>query len=228
MNGQSAGKSFAYILGVYIGDGCITKPKNRPNYSYTFRLDVIDKDFADKFTEELNALGCKSLPREWKRNEKPCYIVETRDKDLTKVLLEDTQHKKIIPDYVKKWDKENKLSFISGIMDSEGFISKRKKIMTNGLPSFQMGIKMDYKMLKQIKPIMQSVGIKVGKYTMSPQKWCTNVQTANLSINIKSWVSANAHFNIKRKEDKVRQYINNTNLNDYMPNVEEEPPKDIV
>lgn len=228
MNGQSAGKSFAYVLGVYIGDGCITKPKKHPNYSYVFRLDVIDKDFADKFAEELKNLGCKVLPREWERYGKPCYIVETRDKDLTDVLLKDTDHKKIVPDYVMKWSKDERLAFISGIMDSEGFISKRKKIMKNGLPSFQMGIKMDYEMLKQIKPIMQSVGIRVGKYTMSPSKWCTNVQTANLSINLKSWASSNAHFNIKRKEDKVKEYINNTNLNDYMPSMEEELPKDIV
>lgn len=228
MNGQSAGKSFAYILGVYIGDGCITKPKQRPNYSYTFRLDVIDEDFANKFNEELVKLGCKTSFRQYERNSKPCYIVETRNKDLVETLITDTGHKKIIPEYVKNWDTENKLQFISGIMDSEGFICKRKKIMKNGLPSFQLGIKMDYELLKQIKPIMQSVGIKVGKYTMTLKKWCTNVQTAALSINLKSWVSSNAHFNIKRKEDKVKQYISNTNLNDYMPNVEEELPKDIV
>lgn len=228
MNGQSAGKSFAYVLGVYIGDGCITKPKNRPNYSYSFRLDVIDKDFAEKFNNELLKLNCKTSFREYKRNDRPCYIVETRDKEITRVLLEDTDHKKLVPQYVQKWDTENKLAFISGVMDSEGFICKRKKTMKNGLPSFQLGIKMDFDILKQIKPIMQSVGIKVGKYTMTLKKWCVNVQTATLSINLKSWVFSNAHFNIERKEDKVKQYISNTNLNDYMPNVEEEPPKDIV
>ena len=220
MNGQSAGKSFAYILGVYIGDGCITRPKNKPNVSYTFRLDVIDKDFAVKFKEELEELGCKTKFREYERNSKPCYIVETRNKDLTKKLLEETNHKKLVPEYINKWSKEEKLSFISGIMDSEGFISKRKKIMKSGLPSFQLGIKMDYEILKQIKPIMQSVGFKIGKYTMTLKKWCTNIQTAELSINLKSWIESGAHFNIERKEDKVRQYINNTNLNDYMPNVD--------
>lgn len=25
INGQSAGKSYAYLLGVYLGDGCVTK-----------------------------------------------------------------------------------------------------------------------------------------------------------------------------------------------------------
>lgn len=225
MDRQSAGKNFAYVLGVYIGDGCITKPKDRSGYSYSFRLEVMDEDFAKKFQRELDSLGCKTYfhkyPQERYR-QGFSFVVTTTNKDIIRTLKEDTKDKTVIPKYVSEWSKENKLAFISGIMDSEGFVSKRTKIMKNGLPSFLIGIKMDYDILKQIKPIMQSVGIVTGKFTMTLPKWITNIQTASLSLKMRSWISSGAHFNIKRKEDKVKQYIDNINLNDYMPNIQVE------
>jgi DNA-binding transcriptional regulator WhiA len=223
IDGQSAGKSFAYILGVYLGDGCITRPKNRPTISYVFRLEVFDEDFAIATQKALDELECKAYFRKnYRTRYKQGYsfVVETRDKELTEALRKDTRCKEIIPSYVYKWNKENKIAFISGVMDSEGFVSKRTKPLANGLPSFMMGIKMDYNILKQFKPILQSVGIKTGKFTMTKPKWVTNIQTANLTINIPSWIEAGGYFHIQRKKSRVEQYINNTNLNDYMPDMQ--------
>lgn len=220
-NGQSAGKNFAYILGVYIGDGCITKPRTRN--TYTFKLEVMDEDFAIKTKDTLIELECKTNFHkiENKRYKQGfSYHVTTVNKELIETLKNDTKDKTEVPPYVKGWSKENKLAFIAGIMDSEGFVSKRTKIMKNGLPSYMLGIKMDYNMLSQINPIFQSVGIKTGKYTMSILRDGQRVQTANLSLNIMSWISSNAHFNIKRKEDKIQDYLRNINLNDYTPNVQ--------
>ena len=223
INGQSAGKNFAYILGVYLGDGCITRPKNKPTFSYVFRLEVFDEDFAIATKKALDELGTvaylrKSFQTRYKQGYS--FVVETRDKELTETLQKDTRYKTIIPSYVYNWEKEDKLAFISGLMDSEGFISKRTKLLTNGLPSFMMGIKMDYNILKQFKPLLQSVGIKTGKFTMTKPKWVTNIQTANLTINLLSWVESGGYFNIERKNSRVNQYISNINLNDYMPNMQ--------
>ena len=221
INGQSAGKNFAYILGVYIGDGCITKAQTRK--TYTFKLEVMDEDFAMKTYEMLIELGCKAnfYKIENKRYRQGfSYHVTTVDKELIEILREDTKCKKEIPPYVSKWNTENKLAFIAGVMDSEGFVSKRPKIMRNGLPSYMLGIKMDYNMLSQIQPVFQSVGIKTGKYTMTILRDGQRVQTANLSLNIMSWIKSNAHFNIQRKEDKIQDYLRNINLNDYTPNVQ--------
>lgn len=223
INGQSAGKNFAYVLGVYLGDGCITKPKAHPSYNYVFRLEVMDEDFALATKKALESLGCKTNYRDSiqeRYRQGKSFVVETRNTELTKTLREDTKCKEIIPDYVFKWGNDNKLAFISGLMDSEGFVSKRTKLLSNGLPSFMLGIKMDFNILKQFKPILQSVGIKPGKYTLTKPKWITNIQTANLTLNLQSWINSGAYFNIQRKNEKVEQYKSNINLNDYMPNIQ--------
>jgi hypothetical protein len=45
--GQEAGKSFAYILGVYLGDGCVTTWRAAGKSDrLIFRLNTIDEDFA--------------------------------------------------------------------------------------------------------------------------------------------------------------------------------------
>lgn len=212
MNGQSAGKSFAYILGVYFGDGCITNERKRK----VFRLEVMDEDFALEFVKQLESLKAHNKFYKIENSryiQGYSYIVVCRQYDLINTLLEDTNNKTTIPDYVYKWNKENKLAFIAGLMDSEGFVSQRTKIMKNGLPSFQMGIKMDFNILKQFKKILQSVGIKTGKFSLT--KTIVNIQTANLSININSWIDSGAYFNIQRKNKKVQEYYSNTNLNEY-------------
>lgn len=231
MNGQSAGKNFAYILGVYIGDGCITKPKTHPEYPYVFRLEVIDEDFAVATKEALEALGCKTnFRKSYRERYKQGYtfVTETRNKELTKTLKEDTNNKTVIPEYVYSWDKENKLAFIAGLMDSEGFVAKRTKLLANGQQNYRMGIKMDYNILKQFKPIMQSVGIVTGKFTITKPKWITNVQTASLSIKMPSWINSGAYLNIHRKSDRIEEYKRNINLNDYTPSVQPKAAKDIV
>lgn len=229
IDGQSADKDYAYVLGVYIGDGCISKPKNTKN-KWSLQLEVIDKDFAEKFADCLEKLGGKVLRYyDYSYPSKPerlFHRVVCRNHDIIKTFLRDTNNKTKIPEYVYKWNRENQIKFIEGIMDSEGFISQRTKIMENGLPSFMMGIKMDFEILKQIRPIFQHLNIKTGKYTMS--KCYVNVQTANLSINIMSWINSGAHFNIKRKEDRVKAYVVNQSQRLHVGRGKSAIPKDIV
>ena len=53
----------------------------------------------------------------------------------------------------------------------------------------------------------------LGKFSLT--KTIVNIQTANLSININSWIDSGAYFNIQRKNKKVQEYYSNTNLNEY-------------
>lgn len=229
IDGQSADKDYAYVLGVYIGDGCISKPKNTKN-KWSLQLEVIDKDFAEEFATCLERLGSKVLRYfDYEYPSRPhsfFHRVVCRNHDLIKTFLRDTDNKKKIPEYVYKWSRENQMKFIEGIMDSEGYISKRTQIMTNGLPSFMMGIKMDYEILKQIRPIFQHLNIRTGKYTMG--KCYANVQTANLSINLWSWTQSGVHFNIKRKEDRVKAYVDNQSQRLHVGRGKNAIPKDIV
>jgi DNA-binding transcriptional regulator WhiA len=212
-NGQSAGKSFAYILGTYLSDGCVTKEYGKN----VFRLEVMDEDYAIAFFNALKRYGVNHLKSYKIKNERYkrgySFFVVTRDNDLCERLLLETNRKSIIPSYVFKWDKHIKREFIAGMMDGEGYASKRKKPLRNGSQNYQLGIGMEYKLLEQFKRILQSVGVSVGKFTFA--KKVVNKQVASISLNIKSWHEAGCYFYIQRHQSRINEYIRNTNLNDY-------------
>ena len=207
MNRQSAGKSFAYILGTYLSDACITHERN----SLVLRLEVMDKDFADHFEQSLIEYGATHVKTYKIANPRYkqgfSFFVISRDQVLIDRLLSDTHKKTLVPSYVKHWDKEDKLEFISAIMDGEGYVGKRSKPLANGKNTYGIGIKMEHVLLTQIKPIMQSVGIKTGKFVMT--KNIVNVQTSTLNIRMASWISSGAKFYIERKQNRVNEYIRN-------------------
>lgn len=213
MNRQSAGKSFAYILGTYLSDGCITHERKH----LVFRLEVMDEDFAKQFEKSLKDYGVTHIKTY--KIENPRYkqgfsfFVVSRDQDLIKILLTDTVNKTKVPSYVKNWSKAEKLEFISAIMDGEGYVGKRSKPLANGKNTYGIGIKMEHNLLLQIKPIMQSVGIQTGKFVMT--KNIINVQTSTLNIRMWSWIKSGAKFYIQRKQNRIYEYIRNTNPNDY-------------
>ena len=217
MNGQSADKNFAYIIGTYMSDGCISLNHGK----WRFALEVMDEDFATRFYNALIESGYKA--KRYKiENERYkqgySFFVTCVNQELCEKLRTDTKIKTIIPSYIFKWDKSLQKEFIAAMMDGEGYICKRTKIMTNGLPSYMLGIKMDIVVLEQLKRLMQSAGLLIGKTTIS--KCFVNVQTATILINLRSWISENFYFHITRKQDKVEEYIRNINLNDYTPNIE--------
>ena len=58
INGQSAGKDYAYLLGTYFGDASIVK---RTENCYTFTIEAIDKDFISRVARELESFTGKKV-----------------------------------------------------------------------------------------------------------------------------------------------------------------------
>jgi len=121
--GQSAGKSYAYILGVYLGDGCVTHSGD--GYPL-FRLNTIDEDFALAVKKALNdlvdnpvSISCHAV----KKSSKPNWVLCCCSTELSRHLVDVTDGKKKIPDVISRWDRGMKISFIEGLMDSEGYVA---------------------------------------------------------------------------------------------------------
>ena len=165
--GQSAGKSYAYILGVYLGDGCVTLQVSYNSGPETkwypvFRVNTIDEDFAEAIRAALADLTSRPVnicKHDVKKSSKPNYSLRCGDPDLCKKLVEDTESKKIIPTYVWQWSKAEKLAFIAGLMDSEGFVSKK----TGSESTYYMGFKCCEDWVPEFTRLLESVGIMTGK-----------------------------------------------------------------
>lgn len=200
--GQSAGKSYAYLLGVFLGDGCVTVNAGYP----VFRLNTIDEDFALATKAALRDFTDRSVSihkHEVKKSSKPNYSLRCGDPEICAHLVEVTHSKRAIPDFVHEWDNGLKLAFIVGLMDSEGFVG------ANSNPTnrrFYMGFKSCDVWVPEFIRLLQSVGIRIGKVqTEEPRKPGYKPPT-RFTIKMQSWIDSGARFNIARKQDRVDQW----------------------
>lgn len=206
---QSAGKiesqELAYIIGVYLGDGCTSKSSS----GHCFRLSVIDKDFAEKTARYLSIILEKKVivfEDKWPqtRGNKSNFVTQAHGTGFCTFLEDETNRKKVIPDFIKSGTVMQKKAFIEGIMDSEGFVSihrdpKRK------IPRYQMGLAMCDQFVEEIVEIMRSLGVKVSPMRTEIRYGCLPIH--RYSINNKSWIESGMKFSIKRKEDRLAHYL---------------------
>ena len=208
--GQSAGKSFAYILGVYLGDGCVTlqvsyNSGHETKWYPVFRVNTIDADFAEAVKTALADLTDRPVSihtHEVKKSSKPNHSLRCGDPVLCAKLVEDTDSKKQIPSYVWDWTKAEKLAFIAGLMDSEGFVSKNHQKDT----SFYMGFKCCESWVPDFVRLVESVGIRTGKLSVCPPYKDGYRTPMRFHINMLSWVRVGAYFKIARKQARVAEW----------------------
>jgi hypothetical protein len=104
-------ENFAYLLGVFLGDGCVTLWSNRarasrglsPSNRLQFRLNTIDEGFATATKTALQALTdykvtvcCHAVAK----SKNPNWSLTCGDQALCQRLVADTEKKQIIPEYV--------------------------------------------------------------------------------------------------------------------------------
>jgi hypothetical protein len=202
---QSAGKSYAYILGVYLGDGSVTV---RTQNNVNFNLGTIDPDFAEATKQALfditgrvakiNVVSVKP------KSDKPCHTLRCACGDFGLHLKEVTKNKTIIPDDVHSWDDEIKKSFVSGLMDSEGFVAEGKNRITLTPCRYFMGFGCCDTWFFDFIRVLESLGIQIGKVRHEILKSGKTMRRFTIKLN--SWITSGCRFNIKRKQDRVDAY----------------------
>ena len=208
--GQSAGKSYGYILGVYLGDGCVTmqvsyNSGHETKWYPVFRVNTIDEDFAESVKTSLADLTDRPVnicKHDVSKSSKPNYALRCGSPELCKKLVEDTESKKIIPAYVWDWPKADKLAFIAGLMDSEGFVSKNHKTGT----SFYMGFKCCEPWVPDFVKLLESVGVMTGKLSVCPPYKAHYRTPMRFHIKMESWVREGAYFKIQRKQARINEW----------------------
>lgn len=203
MIGQSAGKTYAYLLGVYLGDGCVTTS----GYTSTvFRLNTIDKDFAEATADALEDLtGSRPSIREHAvKKGRNNFAMTHACRDLCDRLVTDTNNKLEIPSYVFAWDGDLKRQFTIGLMDSEGFVAAGTGKHTGR--RFYMGFKSCDAWFNDFVRIIQSIGIKIGKIGVEKPRKEGYKTPRRFTVKMQSWVDSGCRFNIARKQDRVDEW----------------------
>lgn len=199
--GQSAGKSYAYLQGVYLGDGCVTLHQGR----LVFRLNTIDEDFALAVQEAIEIYGGKSsiCKHSVSKSSKPNYALYCGYEPLCIALRRDTDSKLRVPDFSNYSDEAVK-DFIVGVMDSEGFVAEKTENKTGR--AYYMGYKSCDVWVQDLISLMQRVGLKVGKVSKCPPYRSHYKTPTRFTIKMQSWVDSGMRFNIKRKQDRVDRW----------------------
>ncbi|MDD9727237.1 hypothetical protein PVV74_17385 [Roseovarius sp. SK2] len=209
--GQSAGKSYAYLLGVFLGDGCVTMQPTKNSGSVSvypvFRLNTIDEDFALSTKRALSKFTDRPISihkHEVSKSSKPNYSLRCGDPEICENLKSVTHQKKVIPDFVHDWSKGEKLAFIAGIMDSEGFVAANNSNPTNR--RYYMGYKSCDVWVPEFIRVLESVGIKIGKVSHEKPRKAHYKSPTRFSIKMQSWIDSGARFNIARKQNRVDEW----------------------
>ena len=209
--GQSAGKSFAYVLGVFLGDGCIDNPKRygRSGDWLRFRLNSIDADFIEAVKAALREIvpsavwvGGPYVDRRSNRN-RQFYTLWCGHQALCNALLDVTQNKTVLPPMVFDWPRDCKLALIAGLMDSEGFVAANQNRSTR---RFYMGFKCCDPWVADFIRLLQSVGIRIGKVSVEEPRKPGYKAPTRFTIKMQSWITAGGHFNIARKQVRVEAW----------------------
>lgn len=202
---QSAGKSFAYILGVYLGDGAVTAWKCAGKSDrLMFRLNTIDEDFAkatkaalEDLTDYMVTIGSHAVSK----SSKPNWYLALGDRALCERLVGETEKKAKIPDYVFHWSHDLKLAFIAGLMDSEGHVAANGNTTSR---RYHMGFRNTALWFDDLMKIFQSVGIVIGR--IGVDKLPSGKLYRRATIKMQSWITSGARFNIARKQARVDEW----------------------
>lgn len=202
-NGQSAGKDYAYLLGTYFGDASVVK---RTEHCYTFTIEAIDKDFIERVRNELESYTGKKV-NIFERSRKTgtgkvMYALTCSKKLLFKQFIDDTGDCKFIPDYVYEWPEENRIAFLEGVLDSDGWVSQRTNPF--GITQFRMGYAVTYSWGVDVKRLLESVGVFCSNIGESKQK--SGKISLRFAINMKSFVESGVKFTAQRKQARVNMY----------------------
>ncbi len=135
-------KEEGYLFGLFEGDGYKLYDKKSRHYQVEFYLNSInDTDIINNLIKLLKKIGLNPLQYQDKR--KNCKRVRIYSKEIFNII-----NKKI---NLRDKDEEFKLGFVSGLIDSEGYVNNKKYYI--------MITNTNKKILKRCKEFLDSVGI---------------------------------------------------------------------
>ncbi len=215
ISSENLNKELAYLLGVYLTDGSISNME-----SYTFSLKTIDIDFARRTLEAYKALNPSCLAHVYEQLPRSRYWPDGRISQTQKqycinvgfakfgeFFKQQTGNKHHIPLIlwnanlgIKKW-------FIAGVMDGDGWISKTSRKLYPNHFQYRIGIGgVSEGWIWEFEKLLQQLGVKTLKseIDIKPPRGKPIVR---FGMKVESFVEHGLFFTIKRKQDRLLQYI---------------------
>ncbi len=218
ISSENLSKELAYLLGVYLTDGCISI-RREPSPGCTFQLQVIDRDFAEKTLECLQAILPKCRANIGVYHQKRAGFGEESGTEITKYCVgvgftpwrdfffEQTGKKHHLPSLIWEAPLPIKKWFIAGVMDGDGCITVATKGRKN--PRFSIGVgKTEDSRICEFKMLLESLGVRIQSPEIIPAGYREHtVPFVRMKVNVRSFIGAGLFFAIGRKQEKLKYAI---------------------
>jgi len=194
-------KDFSYLIGSLLGDGCLYVGRN----TYQFSITSEDYDFCEKCQIIVGNLFGKEgrIKTVRKDNKISYYQLVVCSKDIVYFLKEITHDKKEIPLFIYR-NKNFKRSFIQGLMDSDGWISKVNA--SDGYIRYRVGFKNISIWTNEFKDMFNTLNVRTGK-----MRKVSNIRSSkkafSFTINTFDYCDK-IGFRIDRKIKISQEYMN--------------------
>lgn len=195
-------KNKAYLLGVYLGDGCCSKFSNRRS----FTIISEDKEVIERTKNIVNLLLNTNYHLTYiTPNKIRLYRFRSWNRELFELLVAETANKTRIPLSLTNAKDEIIAAFVAGLMDTDGYISIGKNKLNQ--QRFSLGLVNSGEWLDQFINLLKLLGVKVGKKTLKKKYRSSNEKDCyQININLRSFVEAKLYFNCQRKQRKLEKY----------------------
>ena len=215
ISSENLNKELAYLLGVYLTDGSISKTE-----SYTFSLKAIDKDFVENALSAykiLNPLCAANVytqaprTRFWEDGKvsktQMQYCINVGFAKFGDFFKQQTGNKHHIP--LSIWDASLNIKrwFVAGVMDGDGWISKTQRPLYPDKYQYRIGIGgVEDGWVWEFEKLLQKLGV----HTLAPEidSRPPRIQPmVRFGIKVESFVGNGLFFTIRRKQARLLQYI---------------------
>jgi len=213
ISSENINKELAYLLGVYLGDGSISSVNVKYPNNFGFSLTSIDKDFVENILNCIKRIkpDCVAQVKKqskisgYSKKEQIYWIIQVGFNNYAKFFIDETGNKHHIPFVIWNSSLTIKRWFIAGILDSDGWISyltrkDNRKYCTIGLGQVEEG------WIWEFKKLLESLGVKIYKPCIRKTKY--GKVFVQFSINPTTFILNGLFFTIKRKQDKLKLFIN--------------------
>lgn len=213
----SRNEAKAYLVGVYMGDGCLAFQSSKSNLRTQFILVGVDLDLHNKTRLCIERVFPETRGRIRICHERdtvaggPYYRMSINDQSFANFLLRVTGEKKnYFPEEQWLYKPSILREFVAGLMDTDGYI-EHSSIKRNGLPRWMIGFGSTSPWLKNFRDTLVRNGVKVSGFhkiaqipnmpTQNPENWNTPYR---INMNIQTFVDAHFYFCASRKCCRVQ------------------------
>lgn len=193
-----------YLMGVFFGDGCITRYKSRDFEWFKFTLRSIDRDFVEYTARCVDSL-IGYLPKVHtteNRKNRLIYYISIGNNDLFCWMKTISNGKTLIPNLIWNAPKELKVEFLSGFMDSDGWCAEDR---TRDKFRYRTGFCGSSVWIDDMAKMFERLGVVTGKRQTRKSEWSTQDNILYM-VNTESLIKSGINFKIARKQKRLEMY----------------------